>query len=259
MALTNPNSPPSYSVVIPVRDEAGNIGPLVEEIAAAMAALSGAPSYEIICVDDGSDDATPEELKAAALVCAPLTVIRHMRPTGQSQALITGIDRARGDWIVTLDGDGQNDPADIAKLIEARDAAMDSEADRAAGFLFIGHRVRRHDSLLKRYQSWLANDIRGWLLGDHTPDSGCGLKLFRRTMFFKLPRFDALHRFLPALFIRAGGRAISVRVSHRPRVHGVSKYGFWRRFATGIVDLIGVAWLIARHTRPPLDKEKDSL
>jgi dolichol-phosphate mannosyltransferase len=257
MAQTESPHSPVYSVVVPVLNEAGNVGPLVEEIVAAMSALPGAPAYEIIFVDDGSDDATPQELSAAVSAGQPLAIIRHAVPVGQSQALISGIERAAGDWIVTLDGDGQNDPADIAKLIGARDKAVAAEPGLAKDFLYVGHRLRRHDSLAKRYQSWLANDIRGWLLGDHTPDGGCGLKLFRRSMFLKVPRFDAMHRFLPALFIRAGGRAISVQVNHRPRTRGVSKYGFWRRFGLGIVDLIGVAWLIARYTPPRTAKEKD--
>ena len=248
-----------YSVVVPVRDEAGNIAPLVGEIVAAMAGLEDAPPYEIIYVDDGSTDGTAIELDNALQSTNQLKVARHFQPCGQSQALITGISAAEAPWVITLDGDGQNDPADITLLIEARGHAINQEPELASQFLYVGHRRLRHDSLLRRYESWLANDIRGWLLGDHTPDAGCGLKLFRRDLFLELPRFDALHRFLPALVIRAGGRAISVEVSHRPRLRGKSKYGLWRRLALGVVDLLGVMWLIARQTRPQILHKKDTV
>ncbi len=245
-----------YSVVVPVLNEAGNVGPLTDEIFAVLRGLADTPAFEVIYVDDGSDDDTPQELSQAARQHS-VEVYTHAFPAGQSQALLTGIDHASGEWIITLDGDGQNDPKDISALIEARDAALADEPDLASAFLFIGHRRLRHDSLVKRYQSWLANDIRGWVLGDFTPDSGCGLKLFRRQVFARLPRFNALHRFLPALFIRNGGRVISVEISHRPRRHGVSKYGFWRRLVLGVIDLLGVLWLKARYSRPDLKPEKD--
>ncbi len=246
-----------YTVVVPVLNEAGNIQPLIEEIYAAMANLPGDVGYQIIYVDDGSTDRTVAELKTAADSNSDLHVLRHNDVYGQSQALITGVDHARSDWIITLDGDGQNDPADIRKLIEARDDAVSNEPGYADRFLYVGHRRRRNDSLARRYQSWLANDIRGWILGDHTPDSGCGLKLFRRDVFLQLPRFNALHRFLPALFIRTGGRVVSIDVSHRPRLRGASKYGFWRRLASGVVDLLGVVWLMSRHRRPEISEQKD--
>lgn len=254
-----PADPPKYSVVVPVRDEAGNIGPLVAEIVEVMDALEGNPSYELIYVDDGSRDNTAKELSESASAVSCLIALRHEKPCGQSQALITGINKANAPWIITLDGDGQNNPADISLLIDARDQAVALEGDHAERFLFVGHRKLRHDSLMRRYESWLANDIRGWLLGDHTPDGGCGLKLIRRDLFIELPRFDALHRFLPALVIRAGGRAVSVEISHRPRVHGRSKYGLWKRLALSVVDIIGVMWLIARQTRPSISQEKDWL
>ncbi|MEQ8509662.1 MAG: glycosyltransferase family 2 protein [Rhodospirillaceae bacterium] len=249
---------PDYAVVVPVLNEAGNIKPLVLEVVAAMSALSEKPSFEIIYVDDGSTDGTAEELDAVKASVPTLRVFHHIKTTGQSQSLITGILRAQADWIITLDGDGQNDPGDFQKLISARESAIATEPHSADEFIYVGHRRLRRDSLARRYQSWLANDIRGWILGDHTPDSGCGLKLFSRELFLSLPRFDALHRFLPALVIRAGGRAISVPVTHRPRLNGISKYGLWRRLAIGIVDLIGVTWLIARHTRPTIIEQKDS-
>lgn len=248
-----------YSVVVPVLNEAGNVQPLIEEIVAALAGLAGGPTYEIIYVNDGSCDGTAEDLDQAVRSCPALRVFDHQQSAGQSQALITGVANAEGEWIITLDGDGQNDPADIPKLIAARDEAVAQEPGYAERFLYVGHRRYRHDSLARRYQSWLANDIRGWLLGDHTPDSGCGLKVFRRDVFLTLPRFDALHRFLPALVIRAGGRVVSVQVSHRPRTRGKSKYGFWRRLGLGVVDLIGVMWLRMRHTSPDLVKQKDKV
>lgn len=254
--MSTPNSA-HYSVVVPVLNEAGNVRPLVDEIVSVMDGLAGSPSYEIIYVDDGSSDETVRELVVARSQVAVLHIYQHQATSGQSQALITGISHATGEWIITLDGDGQNDPADIPKLIGIRDDAVSNEPGYADQFLYVGHRRLRHDSLGKKYQSWLANDIRGWLLGDHTPDSGCGLKLLRRDVFLTLPRFDALHRFLPALVIRSGGRAVSVEVNHRPRTHGQSKYGFWRRLALGVVDLIGVMWLIGRHTRPDLTEDKD--
>ena len=248
-----------YSIVVPVRDEAGNIKPLIDEVVSVMDSLEGSPRYEIVYVDDGSRDATWQDLQDEQQSQNRLVTVRHAKSVGQSQALITGITHASGTWVITLDGDGQNDPADIRKLLEARDQAVADEPEPAKRFLIIGHRLRRSDSLFRRYQSWLANDIRGWLLGDHTPDGGCGLKLFRRDLFLDLPRFDAMHRFLPALIIRAGGRAVSIEVSHRPRLHGASKYGFWRRLGLGIVDLMGVVWLLARHTRPDIEDKKDEL
>ena len=250
---------PEYSVVVPVLNEAGNIEPLIAEIVTAMDSLDGSPRYEIIYIDDGSTDATADELRASTPKWTCLRTLRHTETSGQSQALISGVSHASGTWVITLDGDGQNDPADISKLLAARDNAKVSDPEYAECFLFVGHRLLRNDSLARKYLSWLANDIRGWLLGDHMPDSGCGLKLFRRDLFNELPRFDALHRFLPALVIRAGGRVISVEVSHRPRVQGRSKYGFWRRLSLSVVDLLGVMWLIARQTRPNIVKEEDEI
>jgi dolichol-phosphate mannosyltransferase len=232
---------PELSIIIPVKNEAGNIAPLVGEIDAC---LLGRVLYEVVIVDDGSDDGSDHEIDALSHDLSHVRAVRHERCCGQSQATISGALIARGEWIATIDGDGQNLPADIVKLLDAR-TGVD-----AAHILFIGNRATRQDSAARRIVSRIANKVRGFLLGDRTPDSGCGLKLLRRDLFFALPRFDALHRFIPALVIRAGGRVVSVPVGHRSRRHGKSKYGIWRRGAVGIIDLLAVAWLQVRHTRP---------
>ncbi len=229
------------SVVIPAHNEADNVGPLVREITGAL----GGADYEIVVGDDGSTDATPERLAEVARSEPRLRTVRHPASRGQSFAIVTGVRAARGRWIATLDGDGQNDPADIPKLVAARDSA----ANGLGPLLVTGYRRKRRDTWLKRLSSRVANAVRGRLLGDRTPDTGCGLKLFEREAFLAMPHFDHLHRFLPALFIRAGGRVISVEVSHRPRERGRSHYGMWNRLAVGIVDLLGVWWLIRRRER----------
>jgi dolichol-phosphate mannosyltransferase len=231
---------PRVSVVIPVRNEAPNIGPLIAEIEAALADVP----HEIVCVDDGSTDATAAALAEAAKA-APVRTLRHRTSCGQSAAVITGVKAARGAWIATLDGDGQNDPADIPALL----AAAGREGPRV---LIAGHRVNRKDSAVKRVTSRHANRIRAWLLRDATPDSGCGLKVFPRTLFLELPHFDHMHRFLPALAMRAGARVVSVPVNHRPRLRGTSNYGTLDRLAVSVSDLLGVAWLLRRGKRPDL-------
>jgi dolichol-phosphate mannosyltransferase len=233
---------PEISVVVPVRDEAENVDPLLAEIVAALAGRD----YEIVYVDDGSADDTPARLAAARARLPMLRVLRHRRSAGQSAALATGIRAARGTWIATLDGDGQNDPADIPALF-ARAQAADAPA------LVAGWRARRRDTALKRLSSRLANGVRGALLGDRTPDTGCGLKLFRRETFLRLPPFDHMHRFLPALVQRDGGAVVNQRVNHRPRAAGRSKYGVMNRLFVGVVDLFGVMWLQRRPIRPDLD------
>jgi dolichol-phosphate mannosyltransferase len=163
-------------------------------------------------------------------------VLRHSFRSGQSAAVCSGVRHARAAWIATLDGDGQNDPADIPALFEARKQAE----------LVMGNRTRRSDTWLRHVQSRVANGVRGRLLGDGTPDTGCGIKVMRRDVFMDLPRFDHMHRFLPALFLRAGARVVSVPVSHRPRERGTSKYGLFDRLWVGIVDIFGVMWLRRR-------------
>jgi dolichol-phosphate mannosyltransferase len=230
--------PPRLSVVVPVKNEAGNIAGLVSEIRAALAAIP----YEIVYIDDGSGDATPMELWAAANE-GRMTVLRHRVSCGQSAAVVSGVRAARGQWIATLDGDGQNDPADIPAIL------VRAEAELAAGggpVLIAGHRVTRKDTAIKRISSRLANRVRAAILRDATPDTGCGLKIFEREVFLKLPAFDHMHRYLPALFMRAGGRVVSVPVNHRQRGAGRSNYGTLDRALVGALDLFGVWWLMRR-------------
>lgn len=232
------------SVVIPVRNEAGNIAPLIAEIAAA---LDGLLRYEILIVDDGSSDATAGEVLHLAGATPQLKLLRHAASCGQSAAIRTGVKAARAPWIATLDGDGQNDPADIPLLWR-----LAAQAPSGAMLLLNGHRQRRQDSWSKRRASRIANAVRRRLLRDDTPDTGCGLKLFPRALFLDLPYFDHMHRFLPALVLREGGSVRSVPVNHRPRRRGVSNYGLFDRLGVGIVDLLGVMWLRRRAARPRL-------
>ena len=227
------------SVVVPVHNEAENVGPLIGEIGTA---LDGVVDYEIVYVDDGSSDATAERLAEAGKGFPRLRVLRHRQQSGQSTALWTGVRHARAPWIATLDGDGQNDPADIPKLLSL---ALDPDLKLD---LVAGHRVTRRDSVVQRLASRIANGVRSRMLHDDTPDTGCGLKLFSREVFLALPYFDHMHRFLPALVLRGGGRVRSVPVNHRPRQRGRSHYGINNRLWVGLVDLVGVMWL-RRRTR----------
>ncbi len=231
---------PALSVVVPVHDEQDNIGPLIEEIRVALDGMTG--GYEIVVVDDGSRDGTAEELRKLAR--PGLVVVRHRTNCGQSAALFSGVRMARGAWIATLDGDGQNDPADIPRLWRFLGETGDPDLKMVAG-----HRKRRRDTWIKRASSRVANRVRGWLLGDRTPDTGCGLKLFERDAFLRMPHFDHFHRFLPALMQQQGGRVTSVEVTHRERRSGRSHYGLNNRLWVGIVDLVGVLWLKRRSGR----------
>lgn len=235
------------SVVVPVRDEADNVAPLVEEIRDA---LEGRCEYEVVCVDDGSTDGTLDRLKALQRGFPRLRVLRHARGCGQSAAIRTGVAAARGGWIATLDGDGQNDPADIPRLLAVRDA----EGGEGARLMVAGWRRRRRDGWQRRVSSRVANAVRARLLRDGTPDTGCGLKLFPRALFLELPYFDHMHRFLPALARRAGARVVSVEVNHRPRTRGRSKYGLHNRLWAGLVDLAGVMWLMRRSRLPEVEE-----
>ena len=234
------------SVVVPVRNEVDNVGPLTEEIRAA---LRGVVDYEIIYVDDGSNDGTDEALRALMQTHPELRTIRHKHSCGQSTAVLTGVRAARHPWIATLDGDGQNDPADIPALLAAR-------GEGAAIPLICGWRRKRKDTWLKRLSSRIANGVRSRALRDSTPDTGCGLKVFNRAVFLSLPYFDHMHRFLPALVLRAGGKVISVEVNHRPRVRGKSNYGLHNRLWVGIVDIFGVMWLLRRAKIPVIVESK---
>ena len=233
----------TLSVVVPVHNEADNVGPLAEEIHAA---LEGRIDFEILFVDDASSDDTPLRLSSLAQRHPRLRVLRHLANAGQSTALLSGVRHARGALVATLDGDGQNDPADIPALL-----ARWQDEQRAGGtgpLLIAGWRASRRDTWIRRLSSRIANGVRRRVLGDGTPDTGCGLKLFRRDDFLALPYFDHLHRFLPALVIRHGGRVVSVPVNHRPRLRGQSHYGIGNRLFVGIVDMAGVLWL-RRRTR----------
>jgi dolichol-phosphate mannosyltransferase len=232
------------SVVIPVKDEAANVAPLVAELRTA---LDGLLAYEIVYVDDGSEDGTAAEVARLQAEAPHLRLLRHMRNYGQSAAIRSGVRAARADWIATLDGDGQNDPADIPKLWRIGLTSPD-----APSLLIAGYRESRQDRWAKRFASQIANRVRRRILGDDTPDTGCGLKLFPRALFLDLPYFDHMHRFLPALVLREGGIVRSIRVNHRPRRRGVSKYGLFDRLGVGVVDLFGVMWLKRRAARPHL-------
>lgn len=232
---------PAVSVVIPVRNEAGNIAPLVAEIAAALAGRS----FEVIYVNDGSTDATESELKALQEQYPWLRQIRHASSCGQSAALRTGIAAARAPIVATLDGDGQNDPAFLPRLIET----LERGAPRIG--LVAGQRVGRKATGFKRLQSRIANAVRSAVLRDGTRDTGCGLKAMPRDLALSLPYFDGLHRFLPALVRREGREIAYVDVVDRPRLHGRSNYGMWDRLWVGILDLAGVWWLVRRRKRVP--------
>ena len=236
---------PVISVVVPVHNEEANIGALVAEIVTSVAPMG---AFEVVVVNDGSTDNTPTVLAEAERAMPELVVVNHDGNFGQSAAVLSGVRVASADWIATLDGDGQNDPADIPGLWQRlhqspRDGSLK---------MIAGHRRKRHDSWIKLKSSKIANGIRGRLLGDGIPDTGCGLKLIEREMFLSLPFFDHFHRFLPALVQRAGGRVISIEVHHRPRGGGQSHYGIGNRLWVGIVDIIGVRWLQRRGHHPKI-------
>lgn len=243
---TPPSTAPLISVVVPVHNEALNLRPLIDAIGSALAEIP----HEIVYVDDGSSDETPRILAEVSRSLPNFRWMRHKKSCGQSGAVVTGVKTARGLYIATLDGDGQNDPADIPAMLKAIRLA---EAAGPCPVLIAGHRVNRQDTNAKRYGSRLANKVRAWALKDATPDTGCGLKFFRRLAFLELPHFDHIHRFLPALFIRAGGCVVSVPVRHHARASGVSHYNNWQRLKVGLVDLAGVAWLQRRWNVPQIE------
>jgi glycosyltransferase involved in cell wall biosynthesis len=232
----------AVSVIVPVRNEAENVRPLVAEIAAA---LDGRWNYEIIYVNDGSSDATAERLATEMKLRTNLRQLRHAASAGQSAAIRSGVRAARGAIAVTLDGDGQNDPAFLPDLIES----IEQGGERVG--LAAGQRVGRKASGFKKLQSRIANGVRKTILRDGTRDTGCGLKAFRREVFLMMPYFDGLHRFLPALVRREGYDIVYVDVIDRPRRSGVSNYGFFDRLWIGIMDIAGVWWLIRRKKSTP--------
>jgi dolichol-phosphate mannosyltransferase len=244
---------PDLSVVVPVHNERDNILPLLGEIAAA---LRGKVDFEVVYVDDCSQDDTLKVLTAAKADYAELRIVRHLSQSGQSTAIRNGVKASRGTWIATLDGDGQNDPADLPKLIAMRDELPGAHAAPKAPQikLYAGWRVNRKDTGSKRLASRFANALRRRLLRDDTPDTGCGTKLFERAAFLDLPYFDHMHRYLPALMLRAGWQIKSVPVNHRPRGTGVSNYNNLNRAQVGIADLRGVAWLIRRAKRTEVEE-----
>lgn len=242
----NPSELPRLSVVVPVKNEAGNIRPLIEEI--AQAAVSHAP-FEVIYVDDGSTDATQKELAELRAEYSWLRSLRHAESCGQSAAVRSGVSVARAPVVITLDGDGQNDPAYIPALMAVL------EAGGASMGLVAGQRVGRKDGSFKSWQSKIANGVRGKILRDGTRDTGCGLKAFRRHVYLALPYFDALHRFMPALVKHEGYTIGYADVVDRNRRAGVSNYGLFDRLWVGIMDLAGVWWLIRRRRRVPKIQE----
>jgi glycosyltransferase involved in cell wall biosynthesis len=231
------------SVVVPVKNEAPNVLPLLEEIERACVAIP----FETIYVDDGSTDGTVAELEKARTTRPWLRILRHKSSCGQSAAVRTGVLAARSALIVTLDGDGQNDPAFIPQMVAALDEPKVA--------LVAGQRVGRKDGVYKKWQSRIANGVRGRILRDGTRDTGCGLKAFRRDVYVALPYFDALHRFMPALVKREGFEIAHVDVVDRPRHAGRSNYGLFDRLWVGILDLAGVWWLIRRRRRLPVTQE----
>jgi dolichol-phosphate mannosyltransferase len=230
--------PPIVSLVIPAKDEAANLPLLLDEVAVALESIP----YEVLVVDDGSVDDTWRLLVARAARDRRLRPLRHARGAGQSTSIWQAAQVATGTWLATIDGDGQNDPADIARLL--------ARAQQGDVTLVAGHRAARRDDWLKRLSSRVANKVRSTVLGDETPDTGCGLKVIERRAFLALPYFDHMHRFLPALVRAQGGRCVSEPVGHRPRVAGESHYGVNDRLWAGLVDMLGVLWLRRRSRLP---------
>ncbi len=227
----------ALSIVIPVFNEAENIKQLIEEVMQACASIE---QLELIIVDDTSTDNTWDVLKKINQNTPILRLIQHKNNTGQTAAIVTGIKTATHDIIATLDGDGQNDPNDIIKMLDIW------QQQSSTNYVIVGHRTTRKDSLHKRISSKIVNRIHNVLFKDGCRDTGCGIKIFKRSDFLKLPHFDNIHRFLPALFTSIQVQSINVPVNHRPRTKGQSKYGFFDRFSAWIIDIFGIIWLKRR-------------
>lgn len=234
------------SVLIPVKDEADNIVPLLSEITKT---LEGKLEYEVLYINDGSKDNSLSVLEAAMHRFPRLRVLTHRQNYGQSTSVHTGVRHARGKWIVTLDGDGQNDPADIPRLMHKI-----LELEPWDHWIICGLRKKRMDNSIRLLSTKVANAVRQYFLNDNISDTGCGLKLFPRDTFLALPYFDHMHRFLPALVKRLGGMVVGVDVHHRHRTRGISKYGISNRLWVGIVDILGVMWLLRRNCVPQADE-----
>ena len=235
------------TIVIPVFNEVECISTLLDEIGVCLVDETG---YEIIVVDDGSIDGTAAVLQAARQSHPKLRILHHRECYGQSAAIASGVKAANRQWIATLDGDGQNDPADILKLYRVMDESPDDV------HMVAGYRKQRMDGWLKRMASHIANSVRAAVLHDNSPDSACGLKILARTTFLGLPQFDHMHRFLPALVQRQGGKVLTVEVKHRKRLRGLSKYGIHNRLWVGILDMLGVRWLQSRGKQPVVSEIK---
>jgi len=239
------NPAPELSIVVPVYNESGNILTLLDEVSAA---LDGVCTYEIIFIDDGSTDGSAAELAQAQAKSPTVRVLKHRKRSGKSAGLVTGFWAARAPWIQMLDGDRQNDPADVARIWKAIQPIPDSLG------IVAGVRNRRNDGAIKWASSRIANFVRRGMLRDDTHDTGCGFKLIRRDVALRLPFFDGMHRFLPALTRRQGYDIREERIEDRARTAGVSKYGFFDRLGAGIPDLLGVFWLARRGTRAVADE-----
>ncbi|MGE3920300.1 MAG: glycosyltransferase [Gammaproteobacteria bacterium] len=233
--------PNEFSIVIPMYNEQDNVIPLLNEV------IANAPkgTYEIVVVDDASQDNTYEALKQVQSNASQLKIVRHKKNFGQSAGILSGVMAAQYPWIITLDGDGQNDPADMKLFVETLEKNQYKEK-----LLLAGQRKERKDTRLKRISTKIANKIRGGLLRDNCPDSACGMKLFNQKIFLSLPHFNHMHRFLPAVFKQVNAEIINIPINHRPRIRGKSKYGINNRLWVGIIDLFGVSWLLRRACLP---------
>jgi dolichol-phosphate mannosyltransferase len=239
------------TLLIAVHNEEGNLCPIVDEIIGAFAGWT----YEILFVDDGSTDGTAAELNRLKQSFPFIRIVTHLERCGKSTALVTGGRFANYPWIATMDGDGQDEPRDAVTMLEV---AARAEQEGTAHFLCVcGHRQNRKDTTIKRISSRIANSVRRSVLKDDTPDTACGLKVFRREDFLTIPHFTNMHRFFPALFVRSGGRTVSVKVNNRPRQRGISKYGFHNRLWVGIADMFGVMWLLRRPANPRVVEKRE--